>query len=63
MRQRLFTLISRARLDLQQAEEIAKAEVVHDMDEDDTAAERFEARARLLALEARCAAIEERSKE
>jgi hypothetical protein len=63
MRQHLFTLISRARQDLQQAEQMAKAEVVHDMPEDDTAAELFEARARVLALEARVAAIEERSKE
>ena len=63
MKQRLFTLITRARHDLQQAEELAKAEVVRDMDEDDTAAELFEARARVHALEARVAAIEERSKE
>lgn len=63
MRQNLFSLISRARQDLQQAEEIAKAVVVHDMPEDDIAADLFEARARVLALEARCAAIEERSKE
>jgi polyhydroxyalkanoate synthesis regulator phasin len=63
MRHRLFTLITKARQDLQEAEQMAKAEVVHDMDDDDTARERFEARARLHALEARVAAIEERSKE
>jgi polyhydroxyalkanoate synthesis regulator phasin len=61
MRHRLFTLISQARQDLQEAEQMAKAEVVPDMD-DDTATELFEARARVLALEARVAAIEERSK-
>ena len=61
MKQRLFALITRARHDLQQAEELAKAEVVGDVDEDDT--DLYEARARVHALEARVAAIEERSKE
>ena len=63
MRHRLFALIARARRDLQQAEEIAKAEAVHQKPEDDTAAELFEARARVAALEARVAAIEERAAE
>lgn len=62
MRHHLFNLISRARQDLQVAEELAKAEVVQDMPEDDTDADLSEARARVLALEARVAAIEERSK-
>ena len=63
MKQRLYTLINRARHDLQQAEELAKAEVVGDMDEGDTSADLLEARVRVHALEARVAAIEERSKE
>ena len=62
MRHRMLTLIARARQDLQQAEEIAKADVVHDKPEDDTAAELLEARARVLALEARVAAIEEQNR-
>ena len=65
MKQRLFTLITRARHDLEQAEELAKAEVakaeVSEMPEDDP--DLYEARARVLALEARVAAIEERSQE
>jgi hypothetical protein len=63
MRHRMLALITRARHDLQVAEEMAKAEVVHDMPEDDTATELLEARARVLALEARVAAIEERDQE
>jgi hypothetical protein len=63
MRRRLFDLITRARRDLQQAEALAKAEVVGDMPENDTDAELLEARARVLALEARVAAIEERNPE
>jgi polyhydroxyalkanoate synthesis regulator phasin len=62
MRHRLFTLISQARHDLQLAEQIAKAEV-SDVTDEDTAADLHEARARVLALEARVAAIEERSQE
>ena len=62
MRHRLLTLIARARQDLQQAEEMAKADVVHSKPEDDTAAELLEARARVLALEARVAAIEEQNR-
>ena len=62
MKQRLFALITRARHDLEQAEELAKAEVSN-MPDEDTAADLHEARARVLALEARVAAIEERSQE
>lgn len=59
MKQRLFTLITRARHDLEQAEHLVKAEVGGMSDED--TAELHEAHARVLALEARVAAIEERS--
>jgi len=62
MSSRLFALIARARRDLQQAEELAKAEVA-DMPDDDNDLSLLEARARVLALEARVDAIEERSKE
>jgi polyhydroxyalkanoate synthesis regulator phasin len=62
MTHRLFILINRARHDLELAEKIAKAEVNSTGDED-TAADLHEARARVLALEARVAAIEERSQE
>lgn len=67
MRHQLFNLIARARQDLQLAEELAKAEVVddevNDMPAEDTAAaDLFEVRTRVLALESRVAAIEERSR-
>jgi polyhydroxyalkanoate synthesis regulator phasin len=60
MKQRLFTLITRARHDLELAEQLAKAEIGN-LGDEDTAADLHEARARVLALEARVAAIEERS--
>lgn len=63
MRRRLLTLISRAQHDLAQAaEELAGAQA-EDMPTENFEQELFEARARVLALEARVEAIEQRSKE
>jgi polyhydroxyalkanoate synthesis regulator phasin len=62
MKQRLFALITRARQDLELAEKIARAEV-SSMGDEDAVTDLHEARARVLALEARVAAIEERSQE
>lgn len=63
MRHRIFSLISQARRDLQLAEELAKHEVVDAATSEETAEELAEARARVLALEARVAAIEQWSDE
>lgn len=63
MRHRLFALISRARQDLQLAEELAKAVVVDEVVDAAAAAELLEVRARVLALEARVATIEERNQQ
>ena len=63
MRRRLFTLINRARTDLQEAEKELAVGDVDDMPNEDFEQELFEARARVLALEARCEAIEQRSNE
>lgn len=60
MKHRLFTLIARARHDLELAEELVKAEITDDISS--VATDLYEARARVLALEARVDAIEERSK-
>jgi hypothetical protein len=63
MRRRLFTLITRARHDLNEAAlELAKADV-DDMPNEDTDQELLEGRARVMALEARMDAIEHRSTE
>jgi hypothetical protein len=61
MRRRLFTLITRAQHDLQQAAEELTSTDGDDMPDEDFEQELFEARARVLALEARVAAIEQRS--
>lgn len=62
MRRRVFMLITRARQDLQAAEELAQAGI-DDTPNEDTDQELLEGRARVLALEARVKAIEQRSTE
>jgi hypothetical protein len=63
MRRRLFALITRARHDLAEAaEELAMVDV-NDTPNEDFEQDLLEARARVLALEARVQAIEQRSAE
>jgi hypothetical protein len=63
MSSRLFTLITRARRDLQEAAEELEREAAQGMPTDEIDSSLLEVRARVLALEARVGAIEERSKE